>query len=92
MWQIPTRAANPYVVPFFRRHPHPALPLQAFMHHTISIYGDAEGWNIAFYIFTGFRSLLFFIVIILLATGARRGTQAGGQSVAGRRVVGWGGT
>ncbi|PSC67979.1 G -coupled seven transmembrane receptor [Micractinium conductrix] len=42
---------------------------QAFMFHTISIYGDAEGWNIAFYIFTACRSLLFFVVVILLATG-----------------------
>lgn len=42
---------------------------QAFMYHTISVSGDAEGWNIAFYVFTGCRSLLFFVVIILLATG-----------------------
>ena len=26
---------------------------QAFMFHTISIFGDAEGWNIAFYVLTG---------------------------------------
>ncbi|KAL4424923.1 hypothetical protein ABPG77_009652 [Micractinium sp. CCAP 211/92] len=42
---------------------------QAFMYHTISIYGNAEGWNVAFYVFTACRSLLFFVVIILLATG-----------------------
>jgi hypothetical protein len=42
---------------------------QAFMYHSISIYGDAEGWNIAFYIFTACRSFLFFLVVILLATG-----------------------
>lgn len=51
----------------------PSLPClsvrQAFMYHTISVSGDAEGWNIAFYVFTGCRSLLFFVVIILLATG-----------------------
>ncbi len=41
------------------------------MYHTISVSGDAEGWNIAFYVFTGCRSLLFFVVIILLATGER---------------------
>lgn len=41
------------------------------MYHTISASGDAEGWNIAFYVFTGCRSLLFFVVIILLATGER---------------------
>jgi hypothetical protein len=39
------------------------------MYHSISIYGDAEGWNIAFYIFTACRSFLFFLVVILLATG-----------------------
>lgn len=43
------------------------------MYHTISISGDAEGWNIAFYIFTACRSLLFFVVVILLATGAAAG-------------------
>ncbi|KAL4860143.1 hypothetical protein ACK3TF_000346 [Chlorella vulgaris] len=42
---------------------------QAFMFHTISLYGDAEGWNIAFYVFTACRSFLFFLVVILLATG-----------------------
>ena len=41
------------------------------MYHTISVSGDAEGWNIAFYVFTGCRSLLCFVVIILLATGER---------------------
>jgi hypothetical protein len=50
-------------------HPPIHPPLQAFMFHTISLYGDAEGWNIAFYIFTACRSFLFFLVVILLATG-----------------------
>jgi hypothetical protein len=39
------------------------------MAHTTSIYGDSEGWNIAYYIFTGCRGFLFFVVVILLATG-----------------------
>lgn len=54
----------------------PPCPVpQAFMYHTISLYGDAEGWNIAFYVFTALRSLLFFVVIILLATGKKEGGQ-----------------
>ena len=39
------------------------------MAHTTSIYGDSEGWNIAYYVFTGCRGFLFFVVVILLATG-----------------------
>lgn len=57
-------------VPHTHERPPPPSCRQAFMFHTISVYGDAEGWNIAFYIFTALRSLLFFVVIILLATGA----------------------
>jgi len=49
------------------------------MFHTISIYGDAEGWNIAFYVFTACRSLLFFVVVILLATGGRVGGHPAGH-------------
>lgn len=58
------------------------------MYHTISASGDAEGWNIAFYVFTGCRSLLFFVVIILLATGAQLGGGLWGWFSAAPRVQG----
>ena len=35
----------------------------------ISIFGHPEGWNIAFYIFTAIRSVLFFSVVVLIAAG-----------------------
>ncbi len=31
--------------------------------------GTADGWNIAFYIFTFFRGVMFFAVVILIGTG-----------------------
>ena len=39
------------------------------MNHYIQKTGDPEGWNIAFYIFSFLRGLMFFTVIILLGTG-----------------------
>ena len=39
------------------------------MNHYIQKTGDPEGWNIAYYIFTFLRGLMFFTVIILLGTG-----------------------
>jgi G protein-coupled receptor 107 len=42
---------------------------QAVMFHMIAVYGHPEGWNVAFYLFTAVRSVLFFAVIILIAAG-----------------------
>ena len=42
---------------------------QAGMYHMIGLVGHPEGWNIAYYIFTAFRSVLFFVVVVLIATG-----------------------
>lgn len=76
--QLPSSLPPKQAVEFACLH---SLSSQAFMYHTTSIYGDAEGWNIAFYIFTACRSLLFFLVVILLATGGRGG--GGGLPVPG---------
>lgn len=42
---------------------------QSGMYHMIGLHGHPEGWNIAYYIFTALRSVLFFVVVILIATG-----------------------
>jgi len=42
---------------------------QSGMYHMIGVHGHPEGWNIAYYIFTAMRSVLFFVVVILIATG-----------------------
>ncbi|KAG7667863.1 putative Protein CANDIDATE G-PROTEIN COUPLED RECEPTOR 7 [Nannochloris sp. 'desiccata'] len=42
---------------------------QSGMYHMIGLHGHPEGWNIAYYIFTAMRSVLFFVVVILIATG-----------------------
>lgn len=42
---------------------------QAGMYHMIGVLGVPEGWNIAYYIFTALRGLLFFVVVILIAAG-----------------------
>ena len=39
------------------------------MFHLIRTTGHPEGWNIAFYIFTFMRGVLFFVVVILIGTG-----------------------
>ncbi|KAG1654192.1 hypothetical protein FOA52_004567 [Chlamydomonas sp. UWO 241] len=45
------------------------LMSQAIMVHFIERTGSADGWNIAFYIFTFFRGVLFFTVVVLIGTG-----------------------
>lgn len=57
------------------------------MYHTISKSGDAEGWNVAFYVFTACRSLLFFVVIILLATGEQRAQRVHGPAHRGVNLL-----
>lgn len=42
---------------------------QAFMYHYIERTGHADGWNIAYYIFTFCRGILFFTVVVLVGTG-----------------------
>eukprot|EP01025_Chloroclados_australasicus_P014983 TRINITY_DN170_c1_g1_i2.p1 TRINITY_DN170_c1_g1~~TRINITY_DN170_c1_g1_i2.p1 ORF type:complete len:525 (-),score=39.23 TRINITY_DN170_c1_g1_i2:714-2288(-) len=39
------------------------------MYHYMSLTGHPEGWNIAFYVFTFFRGVFFFTVIVLVGTG-----------------------
>jgi G protein-coupled receptor 107 len=45
------------------------LLAQCGMYHYIRITGHPDGWNVAFYIFTLFRSIFLFSVIILIGTG-----------------------
>ena len=45
------------------------LPFQAIMTEHLEATGHADGWNIAYYIFTFFRGILFFTVIVLIGTG-----------------------
>jgi G protein-coupled receptor 107 len=45
------------------------LLAQMGMYHYIRITGQPDGWNVAYYIFTFFRSVLLFTVIILISTG-----------------------
>eukprot|EP00201_Polytomella_parva_P002302 CAMPEP_0175082742 /NCGR_PEP_ID=MMETSP0052_2-20121109/26936_1 /TAXON_ID=51329 ORGANISM="Polytomella parva, Strain SAG 63-3" /NCGR_SAMPLE_ID=MMETSP0052_2 /ASSEMBLY_ACC=CAM_ASM_000194 /LENGTH=278 /DNA_ID=CAMNT_0016353995 /DNA_START=309 /DNA_END=1145 /DNA_ORIENTATION=+ len=42
---------------------------QALMYHFIERSGRADGWNIAFYVFTFFRGILFFTVVVLIGNG-----------------------
>lgn len=42
---------------------------QAGMYHYISVTGSPDGWNIAYYVFTFFRGIFFFVVVILIGTG-----------------------
>lgn len=42
---------------------------QAGMFHYIERTGHADGWNIAYYIFTFCRGILFFTVVVLIGTG-----------------------
>ena len=39
------------------------------MYHYIRVTGEPDGWNVAYYIFTFFRSVFLFTVIILIGTG-----------------------
>ena len=42
---------------------------EAGMYHYLRVTGDPSGWNIAFYIFTFFRGIMFFTVVVLIGTG-----------------------
>lgn len=42
---------------------------QAGEYHYIERTGHADGWNIAYYIFTFLRGVLFFTVVVLIGTG-----------------------
>lgn len=39
------------------------------MFHMIGVHGHPEGWNVAYYVSTATRGVLFFVVVILIATG-----------------------
>lgn len=45
------------------------LLAQCGMYHYVSMTGEPDGWNIAYYIFTFFRGVFLFSVIILIGTG-----------------------
>lgn len=45
------------------------LLAQCGMYHYIRVTGSPDGWNVAFYIFTLFRGVFLFAVIILIGTG-----------------------
>lgn len=45
------------------------LLAQFGMYHYIRVTGEPDGWNVAYYIFTFFRSVFLFTVIILISTG-----------------------
>lgn len=45
------------------------LLAQCGMYHYIRVTGQADGWNIAYYIFTLFRGVFLFSVIVLIGTG-----------------------
>ncbi|KXZ52730.1 hypothetical protein GPECTOR_8g123 [Gonium pectorale] len=42
---------------------------QALMVYYIERTGSADGWNIAYYVFTFLRGILFFTVVVLIGTG-----------------------
>jgi len=43
--------------------------IQAGMCNEDRLTGSPEGWNIAYYIFTFLRGVMFYVVIILIGTG-----------------------
>eukprot|EP00798_Chlamydomonas_sp_ICE-L_P015863 gene15863-21990_t len=45
------------------------LMSQALMYHFLEYSGKADGWNVAYYIFTFCRGVLFFVVVVLVGTG-----------------------
>lgn len=45
------------------------LLTQCGMYHYIRVSGSPDGWNIAYYIFTFFRGIMFFSVVVLIGTG-----------------------
>ena len=42
---------------------------KAFMYHVIRVHGDPDGWNVAFYIFSAAKGLMFFTIVVLIGTG-----------------------
>lgn len=46
-----------------------ALFCQTFMYGTMARTGDAQGWNIAYYIFQSARALVLFTVVLMIGTG-----------------------
>lgn len=42
---------------------------EAGMYHFDRIGGNPDGWNVAYYVFTFFRGIMFFTVIVLIGTG-----------------------
>jgi G protein-coupled receptor 107 len=45
------------------------LLCEAAKYHYVAATGSPDGWNIAYYIFTSFRGLMFFTVVVLIGTG-----------------------
>lgn len=45
------------------------LLAQCAMFHYVRVTGQPDGWNIAYYIFTLFRGVFLFSVIVLIGTG-----------------------
>ena len=41
----------------------------AGMYHDDRVTGSPEGWNVAYYVFTFLRGVMFFVVIVLIGTG-----------------------
>jgi len=46
-----------------------ALFCQTFMYGTMARTGDAQGWNIAYYIFQSARAIALFTVVLMIGTG-----------------------
>jgi hypothetical protein len=46
-----------------------ALFCQTFMYATMARTGDAQGWNIAYYIFQSARAIALFTVVLMIGTG-----------------------
>lgn len=42
---------------------------EAGMYHYLRVTGDPSGWNIAYYVFSFFRGVMFFTVVVLIGTG-----------------------
>lgn len=42
---------------------------KSFMYHVIRVRGDPDGWNVAFYIFSAAKGLMFFTIVVLIGTG-----------------------
>jgi hypothetical protein len=46
-----------------------ALFCQSFMYGTMARSGDAQGWNIAYYVFQSARAVALFTVVLMIGTG-----------------------